>query len=338
MGFREATQRNQKFQKSTSISTSNINKVSTPSVTKRPSNIGQHTTDWRLRDVVKDFGKVPTVSADRGDDYKVEGLDTSKMSVYVPEKHDKNMKKEFNIFDTTTWFGEPSHVSQVANAETQKQTEVIDKVAEGVSTTAESYNSPEPFYKDPQPLPKGLSGQGSFYNPLTEKTTLATKPEGSELFSIPDYVGQVERTSYYHLGKNMDSETFKKTLNKQQINKFENSIQKEWSTLVRSGGVDDMSYLAIQQKITNSNLPIAEQQRLVGVYSKKKEKYQSATGKKSVKAPNEAEQLGFKIADGTITRKELDKWKLLTGSTPKGVTVKIKGGSMPKILTYEDLF
>ena len=336
MGFREATQRNQKFQKSTSISTSNINKVSTPSVTKRPSNIGQHTTDWRLRDVVKDFATVPTASADRGNDYKVEGLDTSKMSVF-----DENNPEHVKNSGTGSWlsnllnldFGKPNHISQVANAEkSQKQTEIIDKVPEGVTTT------PEPFYKDPQPLPKGLSGQGSFYNPLTEKTTLATKPEGSELFSIPDYVGQVERTSYYQLGKNMDSETFKKTLNKQQINKFENSIQKEWSTLVRSGGVDDMSYLAIQQKITNSNLPIAEQQRLVGVYSKKKEKYQSATGKKSVKAPNEAEQLGFKIADGTITRKELDKWKLLTGSTPKGGTVTIKGGSMPKILTYEDLF
>jgi len=137
MGFREATQRNQKFQKSTSISTSNINKVNVPPVTKRPSNIGQHTTDWRLKDIVN-FGTVPTASAARGDDYKVENIDTSKMSVFDENnpEHMKNSGLGGGLF--SGWFGEPSYISNVANAETQKQTEVIDKVAEGVTTTAKS--------------------------------------------------------------------------------------------------------------------------------------------------------------------------------------------------------
>ena len=70
MGFREAVERNQKFQKSTSISTSNINKVSTTSTTKRPNPASQHNTDWRLRDIIS-FDPLPSVSADRGDNYEI---------------------------------------------------------------------------------------------------------------------------------------------------------------------------------------------------------------------------------------------------------------------------
>ena len=343
MVFGKNTLRNTRtFKKSTSINTSNINTGSinpVPQPVSQPTSVSQgrqnyntgYTSDWRLKDIIN-VGTVPTASAERGNDYKVEDIDTSNMSLYIPEKHDKNIKKEFNIFDTTTWFGEPTQPYNTQNAVAEEQ-QIQDEIIENTTT-------PESIYKDPQPLPKGLSGQGSFTNPLTEKTTLATKPEGSELFTMPDYVGQVERSSYYGLGKNVDSETFKKTLNKQQINKFENNIQREWSNLVRSGGVDDMSYLTIQQKITNSNLPIKEQERLIGVYSKKNKKLQNLTGGyDSVKTPNEAEQLGFKIADGTITRKELNKWNLLTGQDlPKSGKVTTKDGSMPRILTYEDLF
>ena len=363
----KATKRNTVFKNKTSINTSNINNI-IPSNSGRPSPVNQHTSDWRLKDIIPSFETpkayadevstpvepVPEVTKEYDNWYNkrsanavtADNTDTSNMSVF-DENNPDHIKNSGTKGESGGLFGgyfdhlftsydDPSHPNNY------KEMEAAAEEQQGSTPTPPGGNvpTPEPFYKDPQPLPKGLSGQGSFTNPLTEKTTLATKPEGSELFTIPDYVKQVERSSYYGLGKNVDSETFKKTLNKQQINKFENKIQDKWSTLVRSGGVNDMSYLSLQQQITNSNLPIKEQERLIGIYSKKNKKLQNLTGGyDSPKSPNEAEQLGFKIADGTITRKELNKWNLLTGQDlPKSGKVTTKDGSMPRILTYEDLF
>ena len=75
-------------------------------------------------------------------------------------------------------------------------------------------------------------------------------------------------------------------------------------------------------------------------YKNKNTNYQKFNNDPSSgRKPNEAETLSLKIADGTITRKELNKWNLLTGQDlPKSGKVTTKDGSMPRILTYKDLF
>lgn len=341
MGFREATQRNQKFQKSTSISTSNINKVSTPSVTKRPNPASQHNTDWRLKDLIPSF-ETPKAYAD-------EGYDSNIPQPVKGTTPPANIDKNFTVPGESVWwnpfswsgnidFGEPSHISKVANAETQKQNEIIDKVPD---PTPEPITEPTSEFKFRDSLSiREMPVNPKLVNPVKDATG----------FGVVDYIANNVQTQYYKLGKEVNKDQHSQALNQQSLYRFENLVQNKFSTLISTpNALNEDSFKDIKNLINNSNIPNADKKRLLKEYKNKKTNYQKAVGTyktdtpwlfdtSSGRKPNEAEALSLKIADGTITKKELDKWKLLTGSTPKGGTVTVKGGSMPKILTYEDLF
>ena len=167
-------------------------------------------------------------------------------------------------------------------------------------------------------------------------------------FGVVDYIGNNVQTQYYKLGSEVSKDQHLGALNKQSLYKFENLVQSNFSTLVSNpNALNENSFKEIKNLINNSNIPNTDKKRLLEEYKKKKIKYQKTQGNKTSTPwvfdtssgikPNEAESLSLKIADGTITKKELNKWKVFTGQDlPKGVTKP--DGSMPKILTYKDLF
>jgi len=359
MGFREATQRNQNFKKSTSISTSNINKVNVPPATKRPSPASQHNTDWRMKDLIPSF-ETPKAyadevydtniaAADAGTKFTQEGYDPNfdgikeknqddlKMSLY--DKNDPTQihdKVPFMIgaYDFANWrwdFGGDGHTSRGASGEEQQ----------GSTPTPEPTPEPTQEFKFRDSL--SISEM-----PVNPKPVNPVK--NATGFGVVDYIANNVQTQYYKLGSEVNKDQHSQALNQQSLYQFENLVQDKFSTLISTpNALNEDSFKNIKNLINNSNIPNVDKKRLLKEYKNKKTNYQKAIGTyktdtpwlfdtSSGRKPNEAEALSLKIADGTITKKELDKWKLLTGSMPKGGTVTVKGGSMPRILTYEDLF
>lgn len=361
----KATKRNTVFKNKTSISTSNINNI-TPSNSGRPSPVNQHTSDWRLKDIIPSFETPkayadevydPNIAAaDEGTKFTQEGYDPNfgknqddlKMSVY--DKNDPTQiheKVPFMIgaydFANMRWdFGGDGHTSDPYK----------DRGASGEEQQGSTPGStPTPdiaqtFHTDGLPIDEmprsDLQGQGYFHNIITDQKSIATPKEGHELFDIPDYVNNEVRSSYYGLGMNVSPEVHTKTINKQQLRKFENSLQKDWSTLVRSGAVDDVTYLNLQMRIGEANISATEKQRLLSVFDKKKNKLQGTSGS-SPKNPNKAEQLKNKIDSGNFTGQEWDQYQTLTGnpvlySGNNSKVTRADGTFKPKVLTYKDLF
>jgi len=236
------------------------------------------------------------------------------------------------------WFGEPNYISNVVNAEKQKQNEIIDKVPDP---------TPEPIVEPTQEF-KFRDSLSISEMPVNPKPVNPVK--NATGFGVVDYIANNVQTQYYKLGSEVNKDQHSQALNQQSLYQFENLVQDKFSTLISTpNALNEDSFKNIKNLINNSNIPNVDKKRLLKEYKNKKTNYQKAIGTyktdtpwlfdtSSGRKPNEAEALSLKIADGTITKKELDKWKLLTGSMPKGGTVTVKGGSMPRILTYEDLF
>jgi len=370
----KATKRNIVFKNKTSINTSNVNNIntvptSTPVVSnKRSRYVTQHNSDWRLRDLVSVGNPLPQshaqetydtniAAADEGIKFTQEGYDPNITTPVKGPIDDPNVDGNFTMPKETGWFGgyfdhlftpydDPSHPDNYKEMEAAAQ-EVNQKNQQDGSLP----HVPPPdivtnFHADGLPIDEmprsDLQGQGFFHNIITDKKAVATAKEGHELFDIPDYVNNEVRSSYYGLGMNVNPEAHTKAINKQQLRKFENSLQKDWSTLVRNNAVDDVTYLNLQMRIGEANISAAEKERLIGVFQKKKNKLQG-TSVSSPKTPNKTEQLKIKIDSGDFTSKEWDQYQTLTGNPVlyygnKSKVTNADGTFKPKVLTYKDLF
>lgn len=118
----KATKRNTVFKNKTSINTSNVNNI-IPSNSGRPSPVNQHTSDWRLKDIIPSFEtpkayadevstpveSAPEVTKEYDNWYNkrsanavtADNTDTSKMSVFDENNSDhiKNSGTKGGIFD-----------------------------------------------------------------------------------------------------------------------------------------------------------------------------------------------------------------------------------------------
>ena len=369
----KATKRNTVFKNKTSINTSNINNI-IPSNSGRPSPVNQHTSDWRLKDIIPSFETpkayadevstpvepVPEVTKEYDNWYNkrsanavtADNTDTSNMSVF-DENNPDHIKNSGTKGESGGLFGgyfdhlftsydDPSHPNNYKEMEAAAELDKQDDSLPNITPPDIATN----FHADGLPIDEmprsDLQGQGFFHNIITDKKAVATAKEGHELFDIPDYVNNEVRSSYYGLGMDVNPEAHTKAINKQQLRKFENSLQKDWSTLVRNNTVDDVTYLNLQMRIGEANISAAEKQRLIGVFQKKKNKLQG-TSVSSPRNPNKAEQLKIKIDSGDFTSKEWDQYQTLTGnpvlySGNKSIITRADGTFKPKVLTYKDLF
>jgi len=371
MVFKRNTLRNTRtFKQSTSINTSNINTnniSNKPPVktTIQPTSVSQgrqnyntgYTSDWRLKDLFKTnppayAEEIPDISEVTGTPEPTSTPIEKRFGMDKYDGHNAGFEKIETVNNNSEYdwqlgalhskdgilgfsFGTPTiHTPNEAAGELDKQGSVPTP-----DITADFHAEGLPIDEMPR---SDLQGQGSFNNPITDKTTFATAKEGHELFDIPDYVNNEVRSSYYGLGMNITPEVHTNTINKQQLRKFENSLQKDWSTLVRSNAVDDVTYLNLQMRIGEANISAAEKKRLIGVFQKKKNKLQG-TSVSSPRNPNKAEQLKSKIDSGNFTGKDWDQYQTLTGnpvlySGNKSKVTRADGTFKPKVLTYKDLF
>ena len=365
MVFKRNTLRNTRtFKQSTSINTSNINtnNISNKPPVKtiiQPTSVSQgrqnyntgYTSDWRLKDLFKTNPpayaeeEIPDISEttptekrfgmDKYDGHnpgfeKIETINNnSEYDWQIGALHSKDGELGWNFSPTI-------HTPIEAAGELDKQGSLPHVPTPDITAN---------FHADGLPIDEmprsDLQGQGFFHNIITDKKAVATAKEGHELFDIPDYVDNEVRSSYYGLGMDVTPEAHTKAINKQQLRKFENSLQKDWSTLIRNNEVDDVTYLNLQMRIGEANISAAEKKRLFGVFQKKKNRLQG-TSVSSPKTPNKAEQLKSKIDSGNFTGKDWDQYQTLTGnpvlySGNKSKITKADGTFKPKVLTYKDL-
>ena len=363
----KATKRNTVFKNKTSINTSNINNI-IPSNSGRPSPVNQHTSDWRLKDIIPSFETpkayadevstpvepVPEVTKEYDNWYNkrsanavtADNTDTSNMSVF-DENNPDHIKNSGTKGESGGLFGgyfdhlftsydDPSHPNNYkemeAAAELDKQDDSLPNITPNPDSTFK--------IKDSLPISE-IPVNPKLVNPVKDAVN----------FGVVDYIANDVQAQYYKLGKDVSKDQHAGALNQQSLYQFENFVQDKFSTLVRTpNALNASSFREIKDLINNSNIPNDDKKRLLKEYKAKKTNYQKSIGSyntntpwlfntSSGRKPNEAETLSLKIADGTITRKELNKWKLLTGQDlPKSGKVTTKDGSMPRILTYKDLF
>lgn len=368
MVFKRNTLRNTKtFKQSTSINTSKINNpppvkhIPTPHTSKHVSGSGSRseepkrqtyntksTNEWSLSDLFPNFKILPDVYADRGDnfektpetDFKVdpssESLGSYEELYNSPGGHRQNAESRYN--------------TSQASAQ-----EIKDSMSETFLFTPEQDNS-DKVKLDPYPdMQKGAYGRGFIENKDGSFTKATIKP-GSTPSKIKDYVANEKRISYYNLPSDVSQSAHQAALDRQSMYKFENSIQKSYSTMLRGSGpgnrINEQNFLDLKSQINRSNIPQSKKDDMISEYTNKISNYQKAAGgygtanpwsfgTSEPKNPNKAEKLKQKIDSGNFTGKDWDQYQTLTGNPvlySGGTPIKADGTIKPKVLTYKDLF
>ena len=177
----------------------------------------------------------------------------------------------------------------------------------------------------------GIDSKTQGLNTITgEKLDIATiQPPGTHKFEMWDYGAGTSRDVFYNIGKNTDKQQHQDALNKQSFGQFQNQLQDQFSTNLRSGSMDGRTLTNIIDKINASSLTDKQKAKLRKEYKKKAKNYQVAIGGYGNEDPyswtsvpkkrNLSEELNFKImSGGTLTPKEAAQRDILSGALPPG--------------------
>ena len=358
MVFKRNTLKNTKtFKQSTSINTSKINNPQPvkhiPTKKRTTYTAGSGSGGWAVSDSIKSIlNPLPQVDATTTYDTNAgyadgKFQDDSKMSVYDENNPTQiHAESKFNLFDTSTWFGPPTQQYNTRDVAAEEQQQSPPPVTPDVTDEVKL---------DPYPdMQQGAYGRGFIENKDGSFTKATIKP-GSTPSYIKDYVTNEQRTSYYNLPSDVSQSAHQAALDKQSMYKFENSIQKSYSTMLRGSGpgnrINEQNFLDLKSQINNSNISQGKKDNMISEYTNKISNYQKAAGgygtanpwsfgTSSPKNPNKAEKLKQKIDSGTATEKDINQFKTLTGQSlySGGIAYKSDGTIKPNVLTYKDLF
>ena len=177
----------------------------------------------------------------------------------------------------------------------------------------------------------GIDKKTQGLNTITgEKLDIASiQPAGTHKFEMWDYGAGTSRDVFYNIGKNTDKQQHQNALNKQSFGQFQNQLQSQFRTNLRSGSMDGRTLTNIIDKINASSLTDKQKTKLRKEYKKKAKNYQVAIGGYGSEDPyswtsvpkerNLSEQLNFKLmSGGTLTPKESAQRDILSGVIPPG--------------------
>ena len=177
----------------------------------------------------------------------------------------------------------------------------------------------------------GIDKKTQGLNTITgEKLDIASiQPAGTHKFEMWDYGAGTSRNVFYNIGKNTDKQQHQDALNKQSFGQFQNQLQDQFSTNLRSGSMDGRTLTNIIDKINASSLTDKQKTKLRKEYKKKAKNYQVSIGGYGSEDPyswtsvpkkrNLSEQLNFKVmSGGTLTPKEAAQRDILSGVIPPG--------------------
>ena len=181
----------------------------------------------------------------------------------------------------------------------------------------------------------GIDKKTQGLNTITgEKLDIASiQPAGTHKFEMWDYGAGTSRDVFYNIGKNTDKQQHQNALNKQSFGQFQNQLQSQFSTNLRSGSMDGSTLTNIIDKINASSLTDKQKTKLRKEYKKKAKNYQKAAGgygtdtpwsfgTTSTKTPNKAETIKLKMLSGEqVSAKEMKQYSILTG-TPLGSSLR----------------
>ena len=177
----------------------------------------------------------------------------------------------------------------------------------------------------------GIDKKTQGLNTITgEKLDIASiQPAGTHKFEMWDYGAGTSRDVFYNIGKNTDRQQHQDALNKQSFGQFQNQLQKQFNTNLRSGNMDGRTLTNIIDKINAAPLTDKQKAKLRKEYKKKAKNYQVAIGGYGSEDPyswtsvpkerNLLESLNFKLnSGGTLTPKESAQRDILSGAIPPG--------------------
>jgi len=204
---------------------------------------------------------------------------------------------------------------------------------------------------DPYPDMTQGAQAGGWSKTAKGEDVYAKKPEGSTLGSISDYVNNEQRSSFYNLPDNVSAEKHQAALDRQSMAKFENSIQKSYTTMLSGSGpgkrMNEENFLNLKSQINNSNISQGKKDDLISEYTNKIAKYQKTAGgygtdtpwsfgNSQPKNPNKAERLQNKLdSGGQLSEKERNYLAVVTGKNKAPQYDSIGMGQVPD---YAEMF
>lgn len=342
-----------KFKKRTSHTTSNINKSSSPTVSKpisqpkikksKPTPVRTTPRGSTLTsNVVNTLSNNPftmktaeayesydpnTATAEEGTKFTQEGYDPNIIPPVKGPIDDPNVDGNFTMpseavwWNPISWFGntdfgegsDPNYINKEVGATPPPDIE-----------TEVTWNDDElqpRTFTTPEPLPKVDYGDAT--------------PGGNASFSIKDYVKNEERTQDIWLHPNVSSEQHQAALDRQMEAKLANQIQRDYVASLRGGSFDQSGNLvkgktmmptqqgfdSFLDKIDTYNIPISEKAEITKHYNEKKDRLGSfdssgmwEMGRTKSKNPNKAERLKIKAASGEkLSKKEKNYLAVVSG-------------------------
>ena len=247
-------------------------------------------------------------------------------------------KEDFNLFDTTTWFGPPTVYQGNPAAADDNPTAaeedlaavpsaVIPELEDEVKT--DSYPKPDPMTKGPQAVGGATNKDGKWVSTsIPEGFTIGTTVDSVPVTKDKTF-GNEYRTSLYNIPSHISPSAHQKALNTQAMYKFENHIQSSFSTMLRGSGpgnrLNQDNFLDLKSQINSSNISQSKKDDMISEYTNKITNYQKAAGgygtsdpwsfgTVSSKNPNKAERLQNKLDSGKrLTEKERKYLAVVTG-------------------------
>lgn len=357
---RNTLRNNVTFNKATSINTSNINKsnINTSSINPVVNNkkttytAGSGSGGWAVSDSIKSIldplpssfaeeefvGPTPETTDKVYDSWynkRSTNAETADVKPYIADNSNPSggfLEDLFKPYDDPT---HPKYVLNEADGVTQfddqqekeqeKQQEDENKIT---YFNIEDSNSLENTMK------RGATGQGFQHVDTDEGIIFAKTPEGAKLFEIKDYIEPETRSSFYELPSHVSVDKHKAALRKQELANFENSIQKQYTTMLRESGPGDQRFgqahfNEITDRINASNISHVKKKEMLYDYTNKIANYQKTAGGYGTATPwsfgtsspknlNKAEKLKQKIASGEqLTEKEYNYLAVISGENKR---------------------
>ena len=375
MVFRRNTLKNTKTFKQinkTSSGTSNINTLSTkqniptPQTSKHVSGSGSRseepkrqtyntksTNEWSLKSMFPSIEVSGFLSDASAEHIDTQGnLDAENEKLIPGFRLDDNAQSEGEYEDL---YNSPGGHRINTNRYNPKPAEAGPSSQEILDSHSDSFIFTPTVDKKIGTMEQGLFGRG-FYENKDGTISKATPKPGSTPSIIKDYINNKQSNSYYNLPSHVSQSAHNDALDKQSLAKFENSIQKSFTTMIRESGPDERfgqgNFDKLKSQINYSNIPQSKKDDLISEYTNKITNYQKAAGgygtdtpwsfgTSQPKNPNKAEKLKKKIDSGNFSEREYAQYQTLTGNTQLysgGIVTRADGSIKDKILTYKDLF